>query len=90
MCLIPDQSEACILTTPGVRRGIPEGGKAPAGKAAPKGAIGTKPPAKAVPNKPAGKHIWALLQPAAGGCLLTGTVSIGVAGHDVLAPKSPA
>ena len=58
MCLIPDQFEARILTDrPGVRRGIPEGGKAPAGKAAPKGATGTKPPAKAVPNKPAGKHI---------------------------------
>lgn len=39
-----------------MRRGVSEGGKAPAGKAAPKGATGTKPPAKAVPNKPAGKH----------------------------------
>ena len=74
MCLIPDQSEACsltenhseacMMTEPDVRRGIPEGGKPPAGKAGPKGATGTKPPAKAVPNKPAGKPCVALLQPA--------------------------
>ena len=44
-----------------MRRGIPEGGKPPAGKAGPKGATGTKPPAKAVPNKPAGKHMCGLV-----------------------------
>ena len=73
-----------------MRRGIPEGGKPPAGKAAPKGATGTKPPAKAVPNKSAGKHICGLIAARCSGLPPVRPVSLRSAGHNVLVPSRAA